>query len=48
MGSNAVKYVPPTDNVVVGQVGKSSIGRVVESQSSAGNAKLSNHTCVGR
>ena len=48
MGSDTLKYVPPTRNVGVGQVCESSRGWVIESKSSTGDAELSYLECVGR
>jgi len=47
VGSDTLKYVSPTRNVGVGQVGESLIGWVVESEASAGDAELSHLECVG-
>ena len=48
MCSDTLNYIPPTHNIVVGQVGKSSIRWAVESEASTGDVKLSYLECEGR
>ena len=48
MGSDTLKYMSSTCNVVVGQVWKGSSVWVVESEASTGDAKLSYLECVSR